>query len=125
MAIEATAGPSKITTLTPEATAASSAAPTSTPLRSVMRLVMGPALARVDGKRRPLRKLDELFAEIAPFQHADERLRRAFQALGDGLAIADTAGRDVAGEFGQRRRPKRQVVGDDKAFDFDPFDEEL
>jgi hypothetical protein len=45
--------------------------------------------------------LDELLAEVAAFEQAEEGLRGGVEAWGDGLAEAELAGADEGSELGQ------------------------
>src|SRR5689334_22798969 len=59
----------------------------------------------------------ELLTEVLSFEHADEGLRCALEALRDRLAILDASVRDVLREVGQRRRPAVHVLAHDEALE--------
>src|SRR5689334_1297385 len=59
-------------------------------------------------------QLDQLLAEVAALEHAEERIGRALQTLRDGLAIVQLLLRDERAEFLQRAGPNVHMFGDDE-----------
>ena len=66
-----------------------------------------------------LRDLHQLLAEVLALQQTDERFRRIFETMSDGLAILDLAGGDALAKLFQRCWLAFHVVRNDETLDLD------
>ncbi len=62
--------------------------------------------------RRATHRRTSCLPKLRPIEHVDERLRRVFQAVGDGLAMLEPAGRVGCHQRRRRLRPQSALWSD-------------